>query len=409
MGIGQFGVVPIALPELDSGILSLGGEPKRRLCLGYLGDARVEKGYEVLPGLVKKLAWKHQPWLAALAQRKMAYEREMAQVYAPQSTRLRDRFLNTRQVRQYRRQSPRPDAYVHALYAGAPDYGGLIQSNFNVEGGTSRTRAARYRLMAQDDLGVEISFKPFISHAYVDALMKCDIFVLFYTSWLYSAGSSGIFAEALAAGKPMIVTDDTWGGRILRTRSAYVRHGRALMEYATGQAVITLDERMLGRTFWRLAPKKGTHFVFSANVRAAGTFDQVELKFEFVLADGSTSVVTRRICDRGEGAVGSVRIPLDARLTRVVLERLNARLLPHEWDMTIGVLDAAHDPFPLSAVGCVVAAESELLEAALDIGAFYKHYAATALEESAGWRNENSSDRFAKVVGSSLKMESMNV
>jgi hypothetical protein len=409
LGISPFGVVPIALPQLDPAVIGAATAPKSRLCLGYLGDARVEKGYEVLPALVKKLAWKQQPWLDSLAQRKMAYEREMMQVYAPASTGLRDRFLNARAVRQYRREAPQFDAYTYALYGRVPAFGGLIQSNFNVEGGTSRTRAARYRLMAQDDLGVEVAFKPFISHAYVDALTKCDIFVLFYTSWLYSAGSSGIFAEALAAGKPMIVTDDTWGGRVLRTRSAYVRHGRALMEQAIHRMTVSVDERALGRTFWRLAPKKGTHFLFLADVKASGVFDQLELQFEFVMADGTTSVIKRRVCDRGEGAVGCVRIPLNVRLTRVVLERLNAKLMPNEWTLTIGVLDAANAPFPLSAVGRVVAAESELLEAALEIGAFHEHYTTSALEEAAGWRNENSSDRFAKVVAHSVKMERQNV
>ncbi len=410
LGIAEFGVLPIALPQIDPQTLGQRApDAGRRLQIGYLGDARVEKGYDVLPGLIKKLAWKQQSWLESLSQRRTAFNREMAQLYAPQSNGVHDRFVNAKHLRQYRRQAPRHDAYLRTLYAGSPDFGGLIQSNFNVEGGTSQTRGARYRLMAQDDLGVQIAFRPFASTAYTDALVRCDLFVLFYTSWLYSAGSSGIFAEALAAGKPVIVTDDTWGGRILRTRDSYIRHGQMLMERAIETTQVTPDELVLGRTFWRLTPKRGTHLVFAAEIRTPGIFDQVELRFEFVMIDGSTVSVTRRICDRGKGAVGNVRIPLNAQLMSVVLERLNAKLLPDEWDLALGVFDAVHDPMPLGAIGRVVAKEDELLEAALDIGVFYQHYAATALEQAADWREENNSDRFAKAVVHSLRTGSQHV
>lgn len=402
LGLTRFGALPIALPDIPEERLKEQAQdsPPKRLTIGYLGDARPEKGYGVLPKLIKELSWKAKPWMDATARARRIKRRDFEFNLSTDDNNVRNRFLSTIRARTHAREIPLSDPFTQALYEAAPSFGGLIQSNFNVVGGTSVTRASRYRLMAQDDLGVTVFTKPLKSDAYVDALLKCDLFVLFYTSWLYSAGSSGIFAEALAAGKPIIVSDATWGGRILRTRPEYIKHINMLMQdYSVRTTDISDKEVAIGKTFWRATPKNITHLVFMARILAARNFDQIELTFEFMLSDRSVYQTTRRLCDREQGAGGVVRIPLNAKLFRVHVERLDSKLLPNDIEISLGELNITGKQFvPLSAIGHVVANEDELLPAALDIGAHYPHYSRSSIAASHTWRQLNNSNAFAQAA-----------
>lgn len=55
---------------------------------------------------------------------------------------------------------------------------------------------------------------------YLDLLQGSDIILLPYSAEHYYARTSGAFAEALAAGKPVIVTDDTWMSEQLAVHGA---------------------------------------------------------------------------------------------------------------------------------------------------------------------------------------------
>ena len=57
---------------------------------------------------------------------------------------------------------------------------------------------------------VELFRAPLSSDQYKALLANADVVVLPYTRPVYEARSSGVFVEAAGAGKPMIVTADTW-------------------------------------------------------------------------------------------------------------------------------------------------------------------------------------------------------
>ena len=59
---------------------------------------------------------------------------------------------------------------------------------------------------------VELVRTPLSSDQYKALLANADVVVLPYTRPVYEARSSGVFVEAAGAGKPMIVTADTWMG-----------------------------------------------------------------------------------------------------------------------------------------------------------------------------------------------------
>lgn len=124
-----------------------------RVTFGYLGDARDEKGYPLI---------------------------------APAIDLLR------------RQASNEPDCHF------------LLQSNFNTPGGESGSMRSYLELQAMPTAWRDLIFGPFDSQAYRSWLAKMDAVIIPYDPTNYAARSSGVYAEALTAGRPAIVTGASW-------------------------------------------------------------------------------------------------------------------------------------------------------------------------------------------------------
>lgn len=145
--------------------------------LSYLGDARPEKGFQYLPRLVETLSGEHV------------------------------RFQ--------------------------------IQANFNIPGGEGGIAACRRRLRKCPK--VVLCEKPLDRNEYLSALHKTDIMLILYDPVQYYARSSGIFAEAMAAGIPALVPADTWmseqvcRGRYMQLSAIAERFGKNKKMFVMGK------------------------------------------------------------------------------------------------------------------------------------------------------------------------------
>lgn len=126
--------------------------PGAPLTLLYLGDARLEKGYHLLPDLVGQL-W--EDWIK------------------PGRIRV------------------------------------VVQSNLNIPGGEPGILQARNKLR-QYPFGIEIIDEPMSAERYYDFMANSDIVVLPYDPKAYAGRSSGVLNEALASGKVPVVSMGTW-------------------------------------------------------------------------------------------------------------------------------------------------------------------------------------------------------
>lgn len=149
-----FSTLPIPLRhdmiELNQRDPRPSGEP---LNVVYLGDARPEKGYQHLPGLVSAIWPSH---------------------------------IRTQRARF------------------------TIQSNFNLPGGEPGIPEARRQLRQYPAHQVRILDELLTDDEYYAELGQADLVVIPYESDRYRARTSGVLAEALAAGKPVVVPEDTW-------------------------------------------------------------------------------------------------------------------------------------------------------------------------------------------------------
>jgi glycosyltransferase involved in cell wall biosynthesis len=86
-----------------------------------------------------------------------------------------------------------------------------IQSNFNVPSGEPAAARARQELESlARDAPITLLLQPLNSEQYRRLLFDADVVLLPYDREAYRSRSSGVFAEALAAGKPLIVPKGTW-------------------------------------------------------------------------------------------------------------------------------------------------------------------------------------------------------
>lgn len=155
--IGGFHFETLPIP-IDEQLPSQGINRDQTLTVSYLGDARDEKGYYLLPDLIEAVQSKHQ---------------------------------NDQSIRF------------------------LIQSNL-AQGGNFKSIAALERLKVLRGSGVKLIYGPFDSHEYANLLLRSSIIVIPYDASQYEARSSGILAEAMAVGIPCVYPDGTWMSKVAK-------------------------------------------------------------------------------------------------------------------------------------------------------------------------------------------------
>ncbi len=151
LGVFSFSTLPIPIDE------SLGMKKRYKfpLNVSFLGDAREEKGFYVLPRIVE-------------AVRKAGFGEDSVKFY--------------------------------------------IQVNMPASGVSKRTLRAQNMLFKQQGKGLEVLVGPFDSDLYYGLILNSDIMLLPYIAKSYQARSSGIFTEALAAGIPTLYPKKSWMG-----------------------------------------------------------------------------------------------------------------------------------------------------------------------------------------------------
>lgn len=151
LGAMTFQTLPI--PH-DGNLSKLKSQPDGSpLLISSIGDARTEKGFQYLPKLISDLEAKG---------------------------------IN----------------FQHVRYQ--------FQSNFNIPEGEPAPRVAKAMLSTYPDTYVNLLDGPFDSEEYTSLVNSSDILLIPYDKNNYYARSSGILAEALVAGVPVVVPNGTW-------------------------------------------------------------------------------------------------------------------------------------------------------------------------------------------------------
>ncbi|GEM_PF-6959285 len=362
LGVAPVGELPIPVPRQYHRQRRLHpGSPCR---VAYVGDARAQKGYHLLPRLVEDL-WP---------------EVEQGRVV------------------------------FH------------FQSNFNVPLGSAETDVARWQLRSFDPRWVRLEMAPLDSEQYREMIVGADVLLVPYEPVAYYAGSSGIFAEALAAGVPVVCPAPTWMARQLApVQQAYLEHlwptlGQGqnvpaaqwhwdgpepplaeegylwLVPGREHRARLVCPEgaTMLGLVVQRLEPDRDDPVLV-----------KVQQRDEFGLCVAQHSAVLY-----AGGGVQRALVPLHPQAVQVELHwRPTGPWAPMrlygvqcQWFSLSG-----GEAIPLSAVGVIYAeAEEELTASVREVLRHLEHYKQTALRFSGSWAQYHNAEMLIAQVQQAL-------
>jgi glycosyltransferase involved in cell wall biosynthesis len=118
----------------------------------------------------------------------------------------------------------------------------VIQCNINISSAELEAAIRRLEQLTRTyPEGLRLIKQPMNSDAYYSELRNADAVILPYRKAFYAARTSGIMTECIAAGKPVIVTEETWLGYQAQKSAAriLVKDGDA---QDVAQAIRTLVE-----------------------------------------------------------------------------------------------------------------------------------------------------------------------
>ncbi len=312
LGVYPFHTVPV---PVDPALAQRPAEAHNPLVVGYIGDARDEKGYQHLPRLVDHLD-------------------------SDPATAGRVRFL--------------------------------FQSNFNVPGGEPEPRHAKRLLQHARPGLVELVEGPFDQKEYADLARRIDILLIPYSAHQYSARSSGVLAEAIAAGIPSVAPARTSMAALIEPyRQAHL----AVLFDAPNVRLLGAEDvvRLGGRMRKLSAPDESKYLLIRAHFPEAPE-RYVRLTAVFHNRFGVLLGVHNVDCwATTETALAALEIPDGARVS-VTIEAHGLGVLERETKI-VAEFYAADAPLPLHAgVALFETPERDFVTAVRDVVIHYDHY-----------------------------------
>jgi len=336
LGVARFDTLPIPVPESFTQRSDRLRAIDRVPTILYAGDARVEKGFQLLPALVA-------------------------------------------------------DLYRAPTAEGPPRF--IIQSNFSVPGGEPTAVQARRELQSFADNGVRLIDRPLPPDAYCAIFQASDISLIPYDPLEYRARSSGVFAESVAAGLATVVPAGTWMAAQLDAPIA--DYHRSLL--AGSPQVETCGSAELGcasdgglESFEVPAVGGADHLIVT--VRGSTSDDESPPLVLLEWLDSGRAFVH---CDRAAGALVEpghwtcmFRLrpqPLRGQLTVVPQDRASSARFRVE---RIALVTAGRQ-LPLSAAGVVYVDDFALSDAVREILHHMAHYLRTAAVFQTRWTEQH--------------------
>jgi glycosyltransferase involved in cell wall biosynthesis len=336
------------------------------LKIAYVGDARKEKGYHYLPRIVQ-------------------------------------------------------DLWAEYVETGRITF--VIQSNFNVPGGTPPVALARAQLQSYPRDKVTLFTEPLTSAEYRDLVISADIILLPYDRDAYYAGSSGILAEALAAGVPCIVPDGVWMAK--QFANEVYRYHESLR-----QKLPVLKSRRGEELRWRYAgdavsnPMAQGGLSLGTVARPVYTMLTVPLSAELLLfsfgptqqAHGCIQVYTDQLDAKGASLQRSrallygsncerpsLLLPLLPGVRRIYLDlaRVSSKAASEIFDIQVHFLAMPKHSenslgCPRGAVGLAYNDLDEITDLLREMIEHYAHYRATAYAFSTQWFAKHNAERLVE-------------
>lgn len=328
-----------------------------KLVVTYLGDARTEKGYQYLPSLVQDL------WLDYVKNDKILF---------------------------------------------------VIQSNYNVQEGEPAAVVARTQLQTFPSEKVKLVLDSPGHDKYQELLQNTDVMLLPYDKSNYYAKSSGILAESLALGIPVLVPSGTWLSRqfasevyryqlSLKERLEVLKSEVADIIYETGKSSghkLTLS-RKTNQSFCLLEiPKTCTFILVTVHFGNENSSSALVLRYTQQNNAKLTISDTESFIEKVELPYATALIPVTERAEEA---RLEFKQPYTESVLSIDKIDIDYlysktTSLPWSSVGIAYDSTERLSHYLKNILDNYGHYLNTAKKFSDTFYKKNNAKELVKIL-----------
>lgn len=147
----------------------------------------------------------------------------------------------------------------------------VIQSNFNIKNGEPESASAKLQLSAMPLEYCKLAGGPFSSDEYSELLLNSDIVIIPYNPEQYAARSSGVLAEAIGAGKPVVTTGGSWMATVLEPlRQAYlegvalgIQKSKEIKKYEEFEFSTRKNDFTLGEILKNVQILSETNYIFT--------------------------------------------------------------------------------------------------------------------------------------------------
>jgi len=318
------------------------------IVISYLGDARTEKGYHFLPTMIDDL------WTKYVKTGKVIFK---------------------------------------------------IQSNFNIPNGEPRPALAKNLLSVFPSDKIELISDPPSMNEYTDMLLSSDLILLPYDENNYYARSSGILAEALAAGIPVLVPARSWMSRQFQGK-IYEYHislknklkvihqfdGNNIRWYDTDFKQLNFSHNRVSfqdhenRIFSDLRiPKGSSHCLISFNFSddplshfVGGCVNQFDSKLQKL---ASYEFLLEKVNSISQGTL-FVKLRDNAEKIVVELKNPESTYPVTVMNFEVNFLANENKEIPMSVIGNIYRNSSDMSKALSELIDNYQHYLQTAKEFS---------------------------
>jgi hypothetical protein len=265
----------------------------------------------------------------------------------------------------------------------------IVQSNFSVPGGEPVAARARSELERLAEDGVWLIREPLLPDAYCAIFHASDISLIAYDRLEYRARSSGVFAESVAAGLVTVVPSCTWMAAQLDAPIA--AYHRALLRGPNRIQVDpsrTLNPRQSAaiQSFDLPLPVGADHLILKVRSLRDIADSMPIACLEWVDFTNAAKHRHYRVGAHGEPRVWTFMFRLSPSMTHphmIVTSQEGAATVRFSIDELV-FFNAGHS-LPLSAAGVVYADETELTGAVQEILNHTVHYVRTATTFSSEW------------------------
>lgn len=336
LDVVEFTTLPI---PINHEIMPFAYVPKKELNVAYLGDARSEKGFQHLPMIIKRLNDKHN--------------------------------------------------YTNLIKF-------TVQANFGFKSikGNEKIVETKKLLNKCNNINLSIIDTALSSREYCELLKNVDIALFPYEKENYYSRSSGIFAECLAAGIPVIAPTGTWMARQIEKKIRIYQND--LLKTDLKKEVI-YEEKFVNNqlNINKLEIKNKVDGISIEFNNKKIDYINVFLKFYKENKQFLSKRHFQYECKEDLDEMPPIiRIPRDTTLLNIEVNSIN--------DIKISSVVGISD-LPISIIGSLYNEMPEIIDSIDEVIRYYDHYRRTAMKFSNNWRKLNCGNNILNIIEENIK------